>query len=88
MKRMLALWCLLISAICIVSIISPPLSPSENVWTMNAIILLSLLLCIELGLVYYKSRSRDLDIIIKQSRMNQGYQHQDNHYIDHHSEDN
>lgn len=81
MKRMVLLWCLLIVIVLGVSFIVPTWSLSINSWTVNALILLSLLLLIELGLVYHQSRSPDLNAILKQSQSNLHHYQQETHYI-------
>ena len=81
MKRMVFLWCILIMFVLGVSFVIPAWSMLTNTWTVNALILLSLLLLIELGLVYHHSRSPDLTAILKQSQSNLGQYQQDDHYI-------
>ena len=68
MKRMVILWCILIVAVLDASFIIPALSLETNPWTVNALILLGLLLLIELGLVYHHRHLSDLKAILKQSQ--------------------
>ena len=83
MKRMVLVWCLLIVLVLSISFIVPAWSASINTWTVNVLILLSLLLLIELGLVYHHSRSPNLNSILKRSQSNLRQYQQDNHYISH-----
>ncbi|MGB7340342.1 MAG: hypothetical protein WBC91_15705 [Phototrophicaceae bacterium] len=81
MKRMIVIWCVLISSIIIASLLHPAWSMATNPWTINALILLTMLLFIELGLVHYRSRMLDLEDLLKQSQSQMRSNEKEQQYI-------
>lgn len=81
MKRMIVIWCVLIGIVLMASILHPAWSMATNPWTINALILLVMLLFIELGLVHYRSRMLDLDDLLKHSRSQLRHDDTEQNYI-------
>lgn len=83
MKRMIVFWLVLISGLIIAGFIDTTLSVFNNVWTANALILFTLMLGIEAGLLYYRYRMEDINETLERYR-NQALKHrQDEHYVQH-----
>lgn len=70
MKRMVYIWIGLIVALFIIGIFYPDYSLQHNIWSVNALILLMLMLSLELGLVWWRRRMRDMSDLLQRSRQN------------------
>lgn len=70
MKRMVYIWIGLIVALFIIGIFYPDYSLQHNVWSVNALIILTLMLSLELGLVWWRRRMRDMSDLLQRSRHN------------------
>ncbi|MGJ3238299.1 MAG: hypothetical protein ACFE0Q_06300 [Anaerolineae bacterium] len=87
MKRMLIIWSGLIVLVILASLFHPPLSLVTNTWTINVLILLTLLWLIELGLVHYRSHSHDIDALLRDNRRRSRSRERDDRYIAQHTKD-
>lgn len=80
MKRMIWVWLSLMGMIVLVTFLHSDWS-LENPWTVNALILTSLMLSIELGLFYYRKRMADMSETLKNLHSQTTIHPQEDHYI-------
>lgn len=81
MKRMIYIWFLLIVILFGAGFFRPDWSITVNDWAKSALILLLLLLCIEIGLYFWRRKMLDLSRLVKNSQSRDIRTEQEEHYV-------